>query len=81
MTTVPVFPELFEPADSLFSPHARRIPEAEDPNASVNKFAASFEVPEDFEFLLRVLRKNTELRTALFKAVQEEESFPGCSRV
>jgi hypothetical protein len=80
MITPFLFPELFEPADSLFPVRVKRTPKAEDPQASVARFAASFQAPEDFEFLIRVLSKNPELRVGLYKAVRKEGYFPGCKR-
>jgi hypothetical protein len=75
MISVFLFPELFEPADCLFPVRVKRKP-AEGPNASAGKFVAAKEVPEDFEFLLRALTKDTELRVALFQAIREDEHIP-----
>jgi hypothetical protein len=75
MITVFVIPELFDSADSLFPVRVKRPP-TEDPQSPVNAFAASFRAPADFEFLVKVLRKNAELRIALFSAIREEGFVP-----
>jgi hypothetical protein len=71
MILVFLFPEFFEPEESL-------IPGRFKTEDSVDSFVAGFRAPEDFEFLVRAIRKNTELRIALYKAVREEGYFPGC---
>jgi hypothetical protein len=78
MITAFLNPEFFEPEESLIAARLKKAPKAEDPKSSVDSFVAGFQVPEDFEFLVRVLRKNSDLRIALYKAVRAEGYFPGC---
>jgi hypothetical protein len=75
MITVFAFPELFEPVESLFPVRVRKAVEADTPKSFVDALVPSTDVPADFEFVLRVLIKEPELRTALFKAMRDE-GFP-----
>ena len=71
MTTI--FPEVFDRAECLFPVKLKtQTAETPSPQSAGDKFIANARTTEDLEPLARVLRKNPELRKAVFKAMQAE---------
>jgi hypothetical protein len=80
MITAFLNPEFFEPEESLIAARLKKTPKPGDLQAPIPSFPAGFSPPEDFEFLVRAIRKNTELRLALFEAVRAEGNFPSSNK-
>jgi hypothetical protein len=76
MITVFMFPEFFEPEESLIPGRLKRPLQTAHTQAPLDPVAPCPDVPQDFPFLVNVLKKRPDLRIALFRAMKQEGFVP-----